>query len=172
MFGLNHIIFRPHNVYGERQNIGDKYRNVLGIFMNEIMQGKALTIFGDGEQKRAFTYIGDIAPVIADSIGNPSAYNQIFNIGSDEPSSVNELAKYIMDAFGASVDIKHLPERNEVKFAYSDHTKAKKILSYESKISLKEGIRRMAQWAKSAGPRESKKFTNIEIQKNLPNSWK
>ena len=67
MFGLNYIIFRPHNVYGERQNIGDKYRNVLGIFMNQILQNKPLTIFGDGEQTRAFSYIGDVAPVIADS---------------------------------------------------------------------------------------------------------
>ena len=68
MFGLNYIIFRPHNVYGERQNIGDKYRNVIGIFMNQILQNKPLTVFGDGEQSRAFSYIGDVAPVIAKSI--------------------------------------------------------------------------------------------------------
>jgi UDP-glucose 4-epimerase len=68
MFGLNYIIFRPHNVYGERQNVGDKYRNVIGIFMNQILQNKPLTVFGDGKQSRAFSYIGDIAPVIANSI--------------------------------------------------------------------------------------------------------
>src|SRR5262249_27124532 len=59
MFGLNYIIFRPHNVYGEHQNIGDRYRNVIGIFMNQIMRGQPLTIFGDGSQTRAFTYIDD-----------------------------------------------------------------------------------------------------------------
>ncbi len=68
MFGMNYIIFRPHNVYGERQNIGDKYRNVIGIFMNQILQNKPLTVFGNGEQSRAFSYIGDVAPVIAKSI--------------------------------------------------------------------------------------------------------
>src|SRR3989338_8148871 len=68
MFGLPYIIFRPHNVYGERQNIGDKYRNVVGIFMNQIMRGEPMTIFGSGEQKRAFSYIGDVAPIIARSI--------------------------------------------------------------------------------------------------------
>ena len=72
MFGLDYIIFRPHNVFGERQNIGDKYRNVIGIFMNQILQNKPLTVFGDGEQSRAFSYIGDVAPIIANSINeNP-----------------------------------------------------------------------------------------------------
>src|SRR3989344_1292031 len=172
MFGLNHIIFRPHNVYGERQNIGDTYRNVLGIFMNQIMQEKPLTIFGDGEQKRAFSYIGDIAPIIANSIFNTNAYNQIFNIGADEPVSVNHLAKLISEIFGTQAPITHLSERNEVKFAYSDHTKVKEVFGYDSKISLEEGIRRMAKWAKIAGPRKSEEFKNIEIEKNLPSAWK
>lgn len=65
MFGLDYIIFRPHNVYGERQNIGDKYRNVIGIFMNQILTGQPMTIFGNGEQTRAFSYIDDVAPIIA-----------------------------------------------------------------------------------------------------------
>ena len=60
-----YVIFRPHNVYGERQNIGDRYRNVLGIFMNQILRGEPLTIFGDGEQTRAFSYVGDIIDAIA-----------------------------------------------------------------------------------------------------------
>ena len=71
MFGLNYVIFRPHNVYGEGQNLGDRYRNVLGIFMNQIMQGLPLTIFGDGEQTRAFSYISDVAPYIARSVEVP-----------------------------------------------------------------------------------------------------
>src|SRR5262245_62533911 len=91
MFNLNYIIFRPHNVYGERQNIADKYRNVVGIFINNLLQGKPMTIFGDGTQTRAFSYIGDVAPIIAKSIEVPEAYNQIFNIGADQPYSINEL---------------------------------------------------------------------------------
>jgi len=62
MFGLDHVIFRPHNVYGEHQNIGDKYRNVVGIFMNQILKREPLTIFEDGRQKRAFSYVKDIIP--------------------------------------------------------------------------------------------------------------
>src|SRR4029077_18439725 len=93
MFGLDYTIFRPHNVYGERQNIGDRYRNVVGIFMNQLLRGEPMSIFGDGNQMRAFPNISDVAPNIAISIDQPGARNQIFNIGADEPYAVNDLAK-------------------------------------------------------------------------------
>jgi len=171
MFGLNYVIFRPHNVYGERQNIGDKYRNVVGIFMNQIMQNKPLTIFGDGEQQRAFTYIGDVAPIIANSIFNPSAYNDIFNIGSNTFASVNKLVKIVADAMDTEVTVNHLLARNEVVNAYSDHSKAQNILGYQDITSLEDGVKKMALWAKKEGSKQSKKFENIEITKNLPPSW-
>src|SRR5262249_47652212 len=92
LFGLNYIVFRPHNVYGEHQNLGDKYRNVVGIFMNQVMHGKPLSIFGDGQQTRAFTYVRDVSPVIARSIFVNAAYNGVFNIGGDQVYTVRELA--------------------------------------------------------------------------------
>lgn len=171
MFGLPYIIFRPHNVYGERQNIGDRYRNVLGIFMNQIMQGRPLTIFGDGEQKRAFSHIGDVAPIIARAAENPGAYNEIFNIGADEPASVNELAKIVCEAMGAEFQVQYEPPRNEVKVAYCDHEKVKRFFGYAPRVPLAEGVKRMAAWAKQMGPRVSKKFDDIEIKKNLPPVW-
>jgi UDP-glucose 4-epimerase len=172
MFGLNYIIFRPHNVYGEHQNIGDKYRNVVGIFMNQIMQNKPLTVFGDGEQTRAFSYIKDMAPVIAKSIYVEKAYNQIFNVGANKPYTVNELAEKVCQAFCVPVNKKYLKERWEVKHAFSSHKKVERIFGYRAKYSLDEGIANMAQWAKKVGSRESKKFDGIEISKNLPTSWK
>src|SRR5246500_5399969 len=114
MFDLDYVIFRPHNVYGERQNIGDRYRNVVGIFMNQLMKGEAMTIFGDGEQQRAFTHINDVAPVIADSVDLQGAANQVFNLGADEPHTVNELACITAEAMGAECKVNHLPARNEV----------------------------------------------------------
>ena len=81
MFGLDYSIFRPHNVYGELQNIGDRYRNVLGIFMNQIMQGNPLPVFGDGEQTRAFSYVGDVTPAIAEAPFTPGARGEVFNVG-------------------------------------------------------------------------------------------
>lgn len=171
MFGLNYVIFRPHNVYGENQNIGDKYRNVIGIFMNQIMQGRQLTIFGDGTQTRAFSYIDDVAIPIAKSVTLPEAYNQVFNIGADKPYSVNELAEVVSREFGVEPNIRYLAARNEVLHAYSDHTKAHRVFGDPTGISLEQGIARMAAWARRVGARQSQEFGNIEITEKLPESW-
>ncbi|QLH31121.1 MAG: NAD-dependent epimerase/dehydratase family protein [Cyclobacteriaceae bacterium] len=171
MFGLNHIIFRPHNVYGENQNIGDKYRNVIGIFMNQVMQGKSLTIFGDGLQTRAFSYIDDVAPYIAKSVTMEAAYNQVFNVGADTPYTVKDLATIVLKEFGVNADIRHLEARMEVVHAHSDHKKIKSVFGEKPAISLQEGIKRMAKWAKGVGARKSIEFDNIEIEKNLPQGW-
>lgn len=171
MFGLNYIIFRPHNVYGERQNLGDKYRNVIGIFMNNIMQNKPFPIFGDGTQTRAFSYIGDIAPVIARSIENKDCYGQIFNVGADKHYSINDLVKFVSDAFGVKAQVRRLPARKEVVCAYSDHSKIRKYFGAGDTVPIEEGIRRMAQWVRKGGIRKSRDFGKIEILKNLPPSW-
>ena len=171
MFDLDYIIFRPHNVYGERQNIGDKYRNVVGIFMNQALQDQPMTIFGDGEQKRAFSYISDVAPIIAKSVENKHAYNQIFNVGADTPYTVNELAETVAAAMGVDAKIRHLPSRNEVKYAYSSHDKVQKFFGDLDLINLEDGINRMAAWVKQHGARKSKKFENVEVTKNFPVAW-
>lgn len=172
LFDLDYTIFRPHNVYGELQNIGDKYRNVIGIFMNKIMLGEPLFIFGDGEQTRAFTHIADVAPHIARSVDIPEAACEAFNVGSDKHVSVNELADLVMTAMGKEVPVKYLREREEVKHAYCTHEKFHKVFGKTSQVSLPDGLGRMAAWAKSLGPRSSKLFDDIEIRKNLPEGWK
>lgn len=172
MFGLNYVIFRPHNVYGEYQNIGDRYRNVIGIFMNQILQGQPMTVFGDGKQTRAFSYIDDVAPVIAASIERPQSYNQVFNVGADKPYTVNELAGVVAKAMGVKPELKHLEARNEVVHAYSAHEKVHKYFGDIIKnVSLEEGVAKMAAWAKAAGARKGKPFEGIEVRKNLPPSW-
>ncbi len=171
MFDLDYIVFRPHNVYGEYQNIADKYRNVLGIFMNQILQEKPLTVFGDGKQTRAFSYIGDIAPFIAQSVKNPKAKNQIINIGADKEYTVLELAETIMETMGKRVEIKNLEARNEVVNAYSDHSKAESIFGNNSYTSLKEGTEKMVKWVLQHGARETPRFENIEIHEKLPKVW-
>ena len=154
MFGLDYMIFRPHNVYGERQNIGDPYRNVVGIFMNQIMQGKELTIFGDGMQTRAFSHIDDVAPIIAQAINRPEAYNEIFNIGADTPYTVKELATIVCEEFDAAEKLKFLEARNEVVHAYSNHDKVHATFGdLIQNITLRDGIRRMVADAKAKGPR-------------------
>lgn len=171
MFGLNYIIFRPHNVYGEYQNLGDRYRNVVGIFMNQLMLERPLTVFGDGMQTRAFSYIGDVAPYIANSVNVKEAYNDIFNIGADKEHTVKELATTIMQAMGIKSDLRYLEARNEVVHAHADHSKVKRVFNIDKSTSLEEGIQRMAAWARKAGTRKSSRFSNIEILEKLPPVW-
>jgi UDP-glucose 4-epimerase len=171
MFGLEYVVFRPHNVYGEGQNIGDRYRNVVGIFMNQLLRGEPMTIFGDGEQERAFTHVGDVAPLIAASVNFPLARNEVFNVGAEIPFTVNKLAQVVAAALDMDCKIKYLDARNEVKSAFSDHSKSERVFNKRSTISLEEGIARMAQWVKKKGARVSSVFKEIEIQKKLPPSW-
>lgn len=172
MFDLDYVIFRPHNVYGEYQNIADKYRNVLGIFMNQLLQGKELTIFGDGTQTRAFSYIGDVAPYIAKSVDIKEAYNNVFNIGADEEYTVKELAETIMKVMSLDQKLRLLPARNEVLNAYSDHSKAKKVFNIHESTSLVDGVTKMVDWVKIHGAKETPKFKNIEILEKLPSIWR
>jgi len=171
MFGMDYVIFRPHNVYGEYQNLGDKYRNVVGIFMNQLMQGEELTVFGDGLQTRAFSYVGDITPVIARSVNVAEAKGEVFNIGADKEYTVKELAEATMTAMGMEGEVRHLEARNEVVHAYSDHSKAARVFGINKHTSIEEGLKRMADWAKTSGTRESAHFKDIEIREKLPPSW-
>lgn len=171
MFGLNYVIFRPHNVYGENQNLGDRYRNVIGIFMNQLMSNMPLTIYGDGEQTRAFSYIDDVAPHIANAINIPEAQNQIFNIGADKYYTINNLASEVMKAMNMNGKISYLDARNEVEHVFSDHSKARKVFHIDEFVSLESGLKKMADWAKIAGVRKSSRFKNIEIVDKLPKHW-
>ena len=171
LFGLDYIIFRPHNVYGERQNIGDKYRNVIGIIMNQVMRGLPCTIFGDGSQTRAFTHVADVAPVIAGSVDVQAARGQVFNLGADIPYSVLDLARMVQNAMGVYTGCRFLDARKEVLHAYSTHEKAAKLLGCRPAITLEEGLARMATWAWKMGPRSGVDFGEIEVPLGLPEIW-
>jgi UDP-glucose 4-epimerase len=171
-FGLNSITFRPHNVYGEYQNIADKYRNVVGIFMNQILNGQPMTMFGDGLQTRAFSYIGDVAPIIARSPLETAVYNQTFNIGADIPCTVFELAHEVARALGKEVKIEYLPARDEVVHAYASHAKLRAAFQdLPTPVKLRDGIRKMADWVTRVGPCCPIEFNNIEVSDHLPSSW-
>ena len=172
MFGIDYTVFRPHNVYGEHQNIGDRYRNVVGIFMNQIMLGRPLSVFGDGSQTRAFSHIDDVAPLIARCVDVPESRNEVFNVGADEPYSVGELARVVCEAFGVEPDIDYLPARNEVLHAYASHDKVRRVFGVGEPVALPDGIGRMAAWAKAVGPRTTKAFEGVEVWKSFPEGWR
>lgn len=172
MFGLKYIIFRPHNVYGPRQNIADKFRNAVGIFMNQILRNESITIFGDGTQKRAFSYITDVSNVIGASVLFKDAHNNDFFVGNDHEYTVNELAQAVVKAMGSTnVSIKHLSKRNEVVDAFPFHEKLRCVFNPPSPVELNRGLQLTADYVRRHGSFEPTGYMNIEIQKMMPPSW-
>lgn len=171
VFGLRHVIFRPHNVYGERQNLSDPYRNVVGIFMAQTLAGEPCTIFGDGTQTRGFTHVSDVAPAIARCVRVPEAMDQVFHVGADRTASVLALAGMVQRALGREVGVRHEPARLEARNAVSDHEKVRKIMGLGDPLSLEEGIARMARWAKGIERRPPRIVGSVEIERNLPPIW-
>jgi UDP-glucose 4-epimerase len=169
---LKFVIFRPHNVYGPHQNVIDRYRNVLGIFISHIMRNLSLPIFGDGQQTRAFTYIDDVAPIIASSPYVPEAHNQVFNLGSDDPHNLHELATIISEEMNHPLNITYLPARHEVVHAHSDHSRVQCVFGLRNPMDLRTGIRKVIKWIRqrteSFVPVE---FNEVEILRNMPPSW-
>jgi len=172
MFGLRFLVFRPHNVYGPRQNIGDRYRNVVGIFMNQILRGQPMTIFGDGTQTRAFSYIDDVAPVMAEAIEHEPAWDRVFNVGADQPFTLNQLAAAVARAMGVEAAVVHLPARAEVRDAHSTHARLAAVFGQRPTTTLEDGLGHMAAWARSHGAREGTAFEGIEVARNLPTAWR
>jgi len=174
IYGFNYTIVRPHNVYGPRQNIADPYRNVVGIFMNRIMRKEPLYIYGDGEQKRAFTYIDDNIPYFAETMFNSKTNGEILNLGPIEEETINSLARLVQREFGVRSEIVYLPDRPlEVKYAYCTYDKAARLLGYMTSTSLEEGIHKMAQWAKTLGPQPWKYLEALELDHpSIPKTWR
>lgn len=169
--GLEYCIIRPHNVYGPYQNIWDPYRNVLGIWTLKCIQGKQITIYGDGEQKRAFSYIEDILPCLWKAAVDPRAKNQIINLGGKTPSSILEAATILGEITG-NENIIHLEGRHEVKYAYSTYEKSEKLLDYKEITLLREGLKKMWEWAKTQPNRDQKRWDTYEITKKIYSYWK
>ena len=172
LFSLPYVIFRPHNVYGEGQNLADPYRNVIGIFLRQMMEGRPLTIFGDGEQTRAFSYVREVAPLIAQAPDTAAARNQMLNIGADEQVSLNALAALLGEVWGRPVDIRRLAERQEVKHAWASHERLRAVFPAPSRRwTLREGLENMAAWARGRALPPPRRFENIEIHRGLPEGW-
>ena len=171
-FHLDYAIVRPHNVIGIRQNIWDKYRNVIGIWVRQVLRGEDITIFGDGEQKRAFSDIRFCLEPMEKLMDQCNG--QVFNIGSDKEYTLNEVAgimQGVAGEYGFKPNIKHLEERNEVKYAYCDHTKAKSILGFKDETSLESTIHEMFVWAMKQDDRKVKQMP-YEIKKGMYTFWR
>ena len=169
--GLDYCIIRPHNVFGANQNIWDKYRNVLGIWMYYHMEGKPITIFGDGTQKRAFSYIDDSLEPLWNAAIKPEASKQIINLGGIYEYSINEAADILSEVLGGAEKI-YLEGRHEVHTAVPTYQKSIDILGFEHKTDLKEGLTKMWEWAQQQPKRERFVWQNYELEKGIYSFWK
>ena len=169
--GLDWCIIRPHNVYGKKQNIWDKYRNVLGIWMYQHMNGNPITIFGDGKQTRAFSYIDDVLEPFWKAATDERASKEIINLGGIKEYTITEAANILMEVIGAE-EGKYLEQRHEVKHAWSTHQKSVELLDYTETVGLKEGLIEMWEWAQKQPTRKQQKFDTYEVDKGLYSFWK
>jgi UDP-glucose 4-epimerase len=151
-FGLNFVVHRPHNVYGERQNLAPRDKNVVAVFINQCLLGRPMTIWGDGEQVRAFSYVDDVAPLIARSPMVPAALNEVFNIGADQTHTIADLAAHVAAACGVAPRVVRLPARHEIPRVVADQSKLCRVFQPPPATGLREGLRRTVEWARRRGP--------------------
>jgi UDP-glucose 4-epimerase len=177
--GLDWCIIRPHNVYGVKQNIWDKYRNVLGIWMFQHLNGEPMTIFGDGEQTRAFSFIDDSLEPLWNAAIKPKASKEIINLGGIKEYPINVAAETLVEVIQEEegiddfeIPILYLEGRHEVKHSIPTWQKSIDILGFKHKTDLKEGLRQMWNWAKKQPMRKRFVWDNYEIEKGIYSFWK
>lgn len=169
--GLDWCIIRPHNVYGAKQNIWDSYRNVLGIWMYKHLTGQPLTVFGDGEQTRAFSCIDDSVEPLWHAGTDKKASKQIINLGGIHEISVKNAAGVLVDVMGGGV-IKHLPPRYEVRYAFPTWKKSVDILGFQHTTDIHAGVTKMWEWAKKQPIRPRQIWSKYEVEQGLYPFWK
>ena len=170
--GLNYTIVRPHNFYGINQNIWDKYRNVLGIWMYQILNKKNPTIFGDGSQVRAFSYVDDSVIPFWNASQNDKCVGEIINLGGIKEYSIKDACNILINVTGLNVKPVYLEPRHETKYAWSTWDKSVELLNFKHEIDLEEGIKKMWLWANNQPNRERFTWPKYELNKGIYEYWK
>ena len=170
--GLNYTIIRPHNFYGINQNIWDKYRNVLGIWMYQILNKESPTIFGDGSQVRAFSYVDDSVIPFWNASQNDNCKGEIINLGGTKEYSISEACNILINVTGQNIKPVYLEPRHESKYAWATWDKSIELLGFEHKVNLEEGVGKMWEWAKKQPNRERYVWPEYELNKGLYEYWK
>ncbi len=171
--GIRYTIIRPHNVYGPRQNLSDPYRNVIAIFLTRAMAGEPVYIYGDGEQRRSFSYIDDCAPALARAGLMDDTDGESVNVGAATHHSINQLVDAIELALGSPVKREYVADRpREVKYAWCDHTKAEQLFGRRPEVPLAQGLKAMIDWIREVGARPKRYLDELEIPSDkAPVTW-
>jgi len=169
------VVAVPHNIIGPKQIYNDPYRNVVSIFLNRMLQGKSPIVYGDGKQKRCFSYIDDCLSCMIPMLDQKNLNKQIINIGPDEEFvTVNKVVEICSNITGLNLEAIHKEDRpKEVKHATCSADKARELLNYKTNVSLKEGIKRTYNYIKKRGTKDFNYRVSIEINNDLtPITWK
>jgi UDP-glucose 4-epimerase len=172
--GFEHVIAVPHNIIGPRQKYNDPFRNVAAIFINRMLQGKQPIIYGDGEQKRCFTFIQDNVRPLRKLATYDGVTGEVINIGpDDEFVTINTLAETIADIVGFDLDPIYKRERpQEVRLANCSADKARELLGYQTQYTLRDGLQEMVEWIEDVGTREFEYHLDLEIvNEKTPETW-
>ena len=169
---LPYTIVRPHNFYGRNQNIWDKYRNVLGIWMWQIINGYSPTIFGDGSQVRAFSYVDDSLIPFWNASQKDECVGEIINLGGIHEVSIQKACDTLLKVTGTDLLPEHHEMRHEAHYAYSTWDKSVRMLDFEHKTSLEDGLTKMWKWAQKQPNRKRFVWKNYEIDKGIYSYWK
>ncbi len=171
---FEYVIAVPHNIIGPRQKYDDPFRNVAAIMINLMLQGRQPIIYGDGEQKRCFSFINDVIDCLEKMVTSDKGVGEIINIGPDEEYvSINQLAKTIAKLLNFDLKPIYLPDRPmEVKHATCSAEKARKLLDYKTKYTLEQGLSEMIDYIKTRGVKPFRYHLDIEIKnQKTPRSW-
>jgi len=172
--GMEWNIVVPHNIIGPNQKYDDPFRNVVSIFINRNLQNKPAMIYGDGKQKRCFSYIDDVIFCLEKIALDNKLNKEIINVGPDEEEvTIKEVAEIVANEIGFNKDPIYLPGRpKEVKFATCSSKKSRKLFNYETKTTLKEAIKKTAEHIKKNGVKPFKYYLPVEIvNEKTPKSW-
>lgn len=173
--GMEHVIAVPHNIIGPRQKYDDPYRNVASIMINRMLQGKQPIIYGDGQQRRCFSFVQDCVDPLLQMGARPGLSGEVINIGPDEEAAtISELARILAELLSFDLNPIYVPDRpREVKHAVCSADKARKLLGYETKVSLRDGLRSMVAWIRDHGTKPFQYHLPIEIDSPLiPATWR
>lgn len=172
--GVPWTIAVPHNIIGPRQRFDDPYRNVASIMINRMLRGLPPVVYGDGSQRRCFSYVADVVDPLVRLGTAPEAVGEVVNIGPDEEFvTILELAAVIAELLGVPLEPEFVPARPlEVPAANCSADKARRLLGYRPTWSLRDGLAEMVGWIEAAGPREFAYHLPLEIvTARTPATW-
>jgi UDP-glucose 4-epimerase len=172
--GMEWVVAVPHNIIGPRQRYDDPYRNVASIFINQMLQGQQPFVYGSGEQSRCFSFVSDVVGPLVHMATSSRCPGQVFNVGpDDEPVTINELAQTVARLLDLPLHPRHVGARPcEVRLANCSADKARRLLGYEPRVKLEDGLRQMIDHIRARGPRPFRYHMDLEIvTEKTPVTW-